>query len=265
MGTANNPGGRFTPTCVGTTRSGRRAGTGPSVHPHVCGDDCRGSRCLRQRIGSPPRVWGRPSLTAVGENACRFTPTCVGTTGVMVDAKSRTPVHPHVCGDDSPSKRMVLRPVGSPPRVWGRLVQQAHHFVCGRFTPTCVGTTGTGTGTGLVSAVHPHVCGDDLYAAGEPPRHLGSPPRVWGRRAERASRGCAPRFTPTCVGTTAGPRGAWPAPSVHPHVCGDDLSQSSRIWATSGSPPRVWGRHESTRPCGGASRFTPTCVGTTVS
>ena len=263
MGTANNPGGRFTPTCVGTTRSGRRAGTGPSVHPHVCGDDCRGSRCLRQRIGSPPRVWGRPSLTAVGENACRFTPTCVGTTGVMVDAKSRTPVHPHVCGDDSPAKRMVLRPVGSPPRVWGRLTLEAHVFAAGRFTPTCVGTTGS-TGASLrLWSVHPHVCGDDRNGYGYGLGFCGSPPRVWGRPVRGWRAAAASRFTPTCVGTTCRARQPRLCPAVHPHVCGDDGWPARSVACTFGSPPRVWGRLEPVQQDLGNVRFTPTCVGTT--
>src|SRR5690606_27950607 len=112
---------------------------------------------------------------------------------------------------------------GSPPRAWGR--RQTHPPIGSplRFTPTCVGTTQSGQGHLLASAVHPHVRGDDDRAA----------------RVEDV----VTRFTPTCVGTTrrlvARPQGA----PVHPHVRGDDAQKGELL-----AP---------------AFRFTPTCVGTT--
>ncbi len=54
---------RFTPTRVGTTswhaaRRSRRA-----VHPHACGDDDPGAEPTASINGSPPRVWGRLSIS----------------------------------------------------------------------------------------------------------------------------------------------------------------------------------------------------------
>ena len=49
---------RFTPTCVGNTRSRRAVLSGEPVHPHVCGEYAgEGDRGVL-RPGSPPRVWG---------------------------------------------------------------------------------------------------------------------------------------------------------------------------------------------------------------
>src|SRR5690606_37817072 len=72
--------GRFTPTCVGTTRYCSRSGPASP--------------------GSPPRAWGRPVDDRRVRARPRFTPTCVGTTspGGMN------------CGESG----------GSPPRAWGR-------------------------------------------------------------------------------------------------------------------------------------------------
>ena len=90
---------RFTPTGVGTALA--VAGQCPqhTVHPHGCGDSIRPPDLPGQLIGSPPRVWGQPHVTADGVPFSRFTPTGVGTAS-MTSSKSRlASVHPHGCGD----------------------------------------------------------------------------------------------------------------------------------------------------------------------
>ena len=75
------------------------------------------------------------------------------------------------------------RVTGSPPRAWGRRVHSG--------------------GLHLVSTVHPHVRGDDVFLETERKKGIGSPPRAWGRRGlEQLPLGFE-RFTPTCVGTTS--------------------------------------------------------------
>ncbi len=116
----------------------------------------------------------------------------------------------------------------------------------GRFTPTPVGTT-------------PAMKSRDaaLY---------GSPPRLWGRRQSvPGDISEASRFTPTPVGTTKTWPGRveWPT-SVHPHACGDDASFCWAVaTASSGSPPRLWGRRDARAQSLRVGRFTPTPVGTT--
>ena len=111
---------------------------------------------------------------------------------------------------------------GSPPRTWGRL-----------WSFTTVPPS---------LSVHPHARGDDDAGPSRCPlRH---------------------RFTPTHVGTIPpGSSRASPG-SVHPHARGDDHRLSSRIGSEPGSPPRAWGRSQTSRPTPGLSRFTPTHVGT---
>ena len=111
---------RFTPTCVGTTRSPDCPRVGTPVHPHVRGDDATCRLNLRRYSGSPPRAWGRPVRYDPGGRGSgspprawgrpgnsfakiakvRFTPTCVGTTSVFGICPSTSSVHPHVRGDD---------------------------------------------------------------------------------------------------------------------------------------------------------------------
>src|SRR5690606_3350618 len=93
--------GRFTPTCVGTTRMRSACSARLSVHPHVRGDDRVFRAGAPQCVGSPPRAWGRPPLDPIPRGAPRFTPTCVGTT-THLNARPRIhTVHPHVRGDDA--------------------------------------------------------------------------------------------------------------------------------------------------------------------
>ena len=114
-------------------------------------------------------------------------------------------------------------------------------------------------------SVHPHMCGDNGLTCRSISRAHGSPPHVWGQRLELEIVDEALRFTPTCVGTTA-PSHMKSAPvSVHPHMCGDNKMLAMVLIASSGSPPHVWGQQPLSNDSFVLFRFTPTCVGTTVS
>ena len=91
----------------------------------------------------------------------------------------------------------------------------------------------------------------------------GSPPRVWGKLCPSAVICAAWRFTPTCVGKTILAFCAGSHPVVHPHVCGENFGSVLKRTGCVGSPPRVWGKHESGTTAFGYQRFTPTCVGKT--
>ena len=214
-------------------------------------------------IGSPPRAWGRQHHGPSAGQAGRFTPTCVGTTQPCARFTAQGSVHPHVRGDDSPSGHLCFTCHGSPPRAWGRLGGRSEAAHGSRFTPTCVGTTRGRRPLQSRATVHPHVRGDDSLMSLAEPCWAGSPPRAWGRRHARDPAAAAQRFTPTCVGTTHADRRRSGTTAVHPHVRGDDDDPTSPSGHLCGSPPRAWGRHDQGHTVELASRFTPTCVGTT--
>ena len=194
--------------------------------------------------GSPPRAWGqraseqekalarRFTPTCVGTTPARsatwrcsrFTPTCVGTTSRASSWCSWTAVHPHVRGDNREICAAPGEGYGSPPRAWGHRPDGRGRPGRGRFTPTCVGTTG---------------CANSYYK-----NMFGSPPRAWGQLLLLVAGSELRRFTPTCVGTTAGLGGAG--------------------GGRGGSPPRAWGQLALDALGHLAARFTPTCVGTTL-
>ncbi len=162
-------------------------------------------------------------------------------------------------------RRVDLLAHGSPPRLWGRPIDDQPNPFAERFTPTPVGTTLECTPRLACRSVHPHACGDDIGRRDQAQRVHGSPPRLWGRRQlHRVNLPAWSRFTPTPVGTTlplpqctrAGPRftptpvgttsrgralATWAA--VHPHACGDDVNHVATAHLSPfGSPPRLWGR-----------------------
>jgi len=202
-----------------------------------------GGRCRRSSAGSPPRVWGkqRPELR---EHLRRL-------------------VHPHACGENGITSRLVLEHTGSPPRVWGKQGRTLLDPEELRFTPTRVGKTVCGWNAVAAVAVHPHACGENERKPRSWSFVVGSPPRVWGKRSTKGRNTSKRRFTPTRVGKTGACSRRGGCTAVHPHACGENFralarpSPAGRFTPTrvgktnyplglndysGGSPPRVWGK-----------------------
>jgi len=132
---------RFTPTCVGNTRSYGITPRTPLVHPHVRGEYARPPTNAPPASGSPPRAWGIPSARRTGRQRGRFTPTCVGNTNGSLHYDTQNAVHPHVRGEYTSNPLGGTTILGSPPRAWGIRWPGARCWKMWRFTPTCVGNT----------------------------------------------------------------------------------------------------------------------------
>ena len=109
------------------------------------------------------------------------------------------------------------------------------------------------------------MCGEirPLCGCGDFPN--GSPPRVWGNRDRRQRVRLAYRFTPTCVGKSLQECLPRMPHSVHPHVCGEIKATLNLRHGVRGSPPRVWGNRRRAGIAAHVQRFTPTCVGKSIS
>ena len=132
-----------------------------------------------------------------------------------------------------------------------------------RFTPACAGQTTAQDISALIATVHPRVCGADLRLPAGERRRTGSPPRVRGRQPTRRRRGHRNRFTPACAGQTGGRFCGGGSSTVHPRVCGADLSLPAVPCLDFGSPPRVRGRLPEVLLRRFLRRFTPACAGQT--
>ena len=91
-----------------------------------------------------------------------------------------------------------------------------------------------------------------------------TPPRAWGRRLLQAGGHGYRGNTPTCVGKTERCRAYRAKTRKHPHVRGEDPTNTSIPWIPAETPPRAWGRHFSTQKSALAYRHTPPCVGKTL-
>ena len=197
------PDRRFIPTGVGNTSIVRRYFCPLTVHPHGCGEHVVREICASASVGSSPRVWGtlltQPSHLVIN----RFIPTGVGNTRSASLPAFLPAVHPHGCGEHSSISLKFAINSGSSPRVWGTLKNFLVLVVLSRFIPTGVGNTPPSVTLLLLTAVHPHGCGEHAVR--------------WPRFLLRT------RFIPTGVGNTRVLRSEPVAAPVHPHGCGEHL------------------------------------------
>ena len=71
--------------------------------------------------GSPPRVRGKPPMPWQRYASARLTPACAGKTPATRSVMRRCGAHPRVCGENRAGVVRVVKRVGSPPRVRGKL------------------------------------------------------------------------------------------------------------------------------------------------
>jgi len=151
-------------------------------------------------VGSSPRVWGTWARAEGFVIPRRFIPTCVGNMVLFLSAERLMPVHPHVCGEHGTFDPRAYRPNGSSPRVWGTYCSAWRVMNRERFIPTCVGNIAAPASSPVITAVHPHVCGEHSHSRHGFYRSAGSSPRVWGTSPHLFSVNELSRFIPTCVG-----------------------------------------------------------------
>ena len=153
------------------------------------------------------------------------TPTCVGKTAGPLLASCWTWKHPHVRGEDYPSRCRRPQHRETPPRAWGRPGSVASKKSCKRNTPTCVGKTEGRISLPISSWKHPHVRGEDGIISYPGLHVLETPPRAWGRRRIEKSPLAEKGNTPTCVGKTNTVGFRRLTAQKHPHVRGEDRGE----------------------------------------
>ena len=117
-----------TPTHVGKTSLCKRNRAVDGKHPHARGED-RLVICATPSIGeTPPRTWGRLSLSAAFMAARRNTPTHVGKTYVQALSACLMAKHPHARGEDLEDPFGVASDSETPPRTWGRHLEFISFF-----------------------------------------------------------------------------------------------------------------------------------------
>ena len=111
---------RITPACAGKTESSPYRLHRAKDHPRVCGENMGDSPPRSRRVGSPPRVRGKPSKYGLKFEGARITPACAGKTSVCGRGAEYDKDHPRVCGENMQRFSLLTSIAGSPPRVRGK-------------------------------------------------------------------------------------------------------------------------------------------------
>ena len=139
-------------------------------HPHGRGEDIAWANGLWVAIETPPRAWERHPRGATSGYHGGNTPTGVGKTCRSGQCVRLCKKHPHGRGEDRLTPPIVCAPVETPPRAWGRPLEQEGAMKYLRNTPTGVGKTPFGVRAYLSPQKHPHgrVVSYDLFHENTP-------------------------------------------------------------------------------------------------
>ena len=254
---------RLIPACAGKTSSAARASHRCEAHPRVCGENLVLGAHRPPRRGSSPRVRGKPRRPHRQGRRRRLIPACAGKTGAGAQYPSCCAAHPRVCGENDQSITIPGRAIGSSPRVRGKLEEQKGKFGGKGLIPACAGKTWTGNPSWPSSSAHPRVCGENTRHEAFIYPHLGSSPRVRGKRDHHRAQRRPPRLIPACAGKTRGLLTASDACPAHPRVCGENAAGIFAASGGGGSSPRVRGKQGGLDAGGRARGLIPACAGKT--
>ena len=116
--------------------------------------------------------------------------------------------------------------------------------------------------TFLLSADHPHACGDKFQEMFYVDTRKGSSPRVWGQVLDQQACYDSHGIIPTRVGTRLTDLIRFLLTEDHPHACGDKTIMKEKLLDLLGSSPRVWGQASIRTILMNFLRIIPTRVGT---
>ena len=213
---------RITPACAG-----KRAFLPVSVlvvrdHPRVCGEKSVCVHPVPVCAGSPPRVRGKDAVPHDAADGLGITPACAGKSAYLQKRGFKRWDHPRVCGEKLELVHKPIQVIGSPPRVRGKAISQAHLPPLRRITPACAGKRLCSVFVCWLCWDHPRVCGEKHACVS-----------IWYGRL---------RITPACAGKRFPAGGCNETHGDHPRVCGEkDFAYSAELLIL-GSPPRVRGK-----------------------
>ena len=232
------------PACAGKTPPSCALRPAWSAHPRVCGENASNSRRASTRVGSSPRVRGKPH---VGDDAGLphgLIPACAGKTVVAAVRGQPLTAHPRVCGENAGDIETAVREAGSSPRVRGKPGRRARATRGPRLISACAGKTTKATAKQGKRPAHPRVCGENARICKPLVVSFGSSPRVRGKLGGWGVCVGWRRLIPACAGKTGWWMRSISAPPAHPRVCGENRTRSGTCAWCTGSSPRVRGKRE---------------------
>ena len=204
---------------------------------------------------------GKASAQAAAFLAIWITPAYAGKRARHADRRTVYRDHPRVCGEKRSSRRLERRPLGSPPRMRGKVTEEQKRKYRIRITPAYAGKSFLDVNLKRDNADHPRVCGEKGCRDTATRKNRGSPPRVRGKDYNQPLTHKGQRITPACAGKRMRSGTDRTDTGDHPRVCGEKPGRARRGWRLRGSPPRVRGKATQCIDRGVTSRITPACAG----
>ena len=130
-----------------------------------------------------------------------------------------------------------------------------------RFIPACAGNSYRRKERCQAPPVHPRVCGEQFMPDVERDFSCGSSPRVRGTDKMSFVLTRSHRFIPACAGNSCALVRVTSPTTVHPRVCGEQITERISTLHTHGSSPRVRGTAQRARSARCRRRFIPACAG----
>ena len=112
---------RITPAYAGKSTHQPPSGRGTRDHPRVCGEKLSTTSTDIHPAGSPPRVRGKVSAGKILLHDGGITPACAGKSLARSCLPGCLRDHPRVCGEKLFQSPLLRLPLGSPPRVRGKV------------------------------------------------------------------------------------------------------------------------------------------------
>ena len=152
--------GGITPACAGKSKTRRVQWPAGLDHPRVCGEKRPDRQLTGWPLGSPPRMRGKVLYRSGPDAGGRITPAYAGKSYTRTCYAYNVRDHPRVCGEKVGMGYRGKAPVGSPPRMRGKVyAHRSARVRCG-ITPAYAGKSSYTSDRAAVSRDHPRVCGE---------------------------------------------------------------------------------------------------------
>ena len=173
---------RIIPAHAGQTRQTLHIECGLEDHPRACGANSRSKNLNPRRLGSSPRMRGKPLRFLVFDPCGRIIPAHAGQTR----ARSRRPYpptdHPRACGANTWALTGSIKEDGSSPRMRSKLFHNCSVLCFVRIIPAHAGQTMVAGRHSTPSTDHPRACGANSVRLSKRRHATGSSPRMRGKR-----------------------------------------------------------------------------------
>ena len=148
---------------------------------------------------------GKPSDCWKTLPELRITPADAGKTFRQIYSYRIGQDHPRGCGENCAGCAVQRLPVGSPPRMRGKLRSASAKDTKLRITPAGAGKTSAQHHGGVKWRDHPRRCGENTVRYKSLLTGKGSPPQVRGKPARTNRKSTKVRITPAGAGKTFPP------------------------------------------------------------